>query len=850
MGGLIYPQLYFKKEKHTMKKLLALLLVLVMLCGLAACVGDPDTTGGTQDPGTTAPTTGGNEIEDGPTTVVIYNPGDGKYVTGTEHQYNTKYELELTTDKSEALVLTVCENEDDTFTFATEDGKYLYADGTDVKLVDAEGDNTKFVLEEATGGCYIRCATAEYSGKAQYLELYSGYLTCYGMGSNTGLYTFVFYDSQSGEEVDLIESTTTPVEMPAFDTELTVAELLALPLASGEVAEGRYYVTATVTSVTSAEYGQMYISDGTGTISIYGTYSADGSTGYASLEEQPVKGDTVKLYVLAQNYNGEMEIKNAWIISFTKGQLDESAYTEMTIAAARETDIGTKVKVTGVVAQITYANGMKPSGVLLVDESSSIYVYDTDLANNVAVGNKITIAAAKTMWILDTETSNAAKYGYEGCNQLEDAYLLENDNGSNDYKSWVSETTVKQIMDTPVTEDITSVLYKVTALVTRKVETGFINYYIDDLDGETGSYVYTQCNGSDLEWMQEYDGKICTVYVTALNAKSSASGCVWRFLVTAVEDNGYTWNVDDTAEFVVNYYGVDQFDSYYTANPEKELITTVDSELLGFTGATLSYTSSNEEVISVANGKLECLKNGTAIITVTGEYNGKTYESSVTVTYMEAKEPENSISVKDAIAATVGETVTVKGIVGPSLVVQTGFYLISDEGMIAVRTDSATMATLSMGDVVVLTGERAVIKKDAAGSYFGQSCIDNATVDWNGFGSNTWNTDWYTTGLTVADFCDLDVTEDYTTTVYTLTVTVEVVKSAYYSNIYLKSGDSSISLYCSGAAQYSWLMEFDGQEITVDVAACNWNGKGYKGCVLSATTADGTVYYNQLNFSN
>ena len=174
----------------------------------------------------------------------------------------------------------------------------------------------------------------------------------------------------------------------------------------------------------------------------------------------------------------------------------------MTIDEARKAEKGAKVQVTGVVAQITYASGMAPNGIYLVDNTNSIYVYNNEVATSVAVGNTITIVAEKDWWILEKEAESAAKHGYQGCNQLTEARVIENDKkvSEPDY-SWVKESTVKQILDTPFTTDITTTIYKVTALVKKSHVEGqnFVNYYIDDLDGVTGSYIYTQCNGSDLD---------------------------------------------------------------------------------------------------------------------------------------------------------------------------------------------------------------------------------------------------------------------------------------------------------------------------------------------------------------
>ena len=64
------------------------------------------------------------------------------------------------------------------------------------------------------------------------------------------------------------------------------------------------------------------------------------------------------------------------------------------------------------------------------------------------------------------------------------------------------------------------------------------------------------------------------------------------------------------------------------------------------------------------------------------------------------------------------------------------------------------------------------------------------------------------------------------------------------------AGSTQVRLYCSSASQYNWLKAYDGQEVTVEIAACNWNSKNYYvGCVLAVVHADGTKTLNTLNFS-
>ncbi len=663
-------------------------------------------------------------------------------------------------------------------------------------------------------------------------------------------------DTAVGSAADTADTTaeTAPESEPVV---ITIAEALELCGESGNLTAERYYIRGTIVSVTDAQYGAMVIEDATGTISVYGTYSADGSIGYADMQDKPYKGDIVLLYCTLQNYNGQKEVKNARLISFERveTEVDESAYTDMSIAEAREAAEGAKIKVDGVVARITYANGLKAAGLYLVDNTQSIYVYDADLAQRVSVGDTVTILASKTYWILDSEKNNAEKFGYKGCCQLENAVLIKQDATGADFdKTWIPTSTVKDILETPVTENITASIFKVTALVSRQDGNGFINYYFYDLDGKTGTYTYTQCNGSDFAWLDAFDGKLCTVYLSALNAKSTNTDCYFRFVPVAVVDEQFTFDTANAGEHAVVYYGLPQFNATYTGDPAAELITEVSSELLGFEKATLRYTSSDESVIrfDTADGKtvFHCVGTGKATVTVTGSYNGTDYSDTVEIS-VTVNQSYDTVSVADAIAADVGTSVTLKGIVGPSLVNKSGFYLFDGTGMIAIEVnDTAVFNEIEIGHEIVLSGVRQCSKKKVDQPHAGQICIREAEVLANYYGEHDYPSDGFITGKTLADLRVLNANEDHSTEVYIVQATVSVVETPYYTTIKLMDGEIELSLYCSSAAQYSFLKDFAGREVTMEIAPCNWNDKTYyAGCVLAVYTEDGKIC-NTLNFNN
>lgn len=642
---------------------------------------------------------------------------------------------------------------------------------------------------------------------------------------------------------------------------ITIAEALEIAKEAGfDGTADRYYIRGKIDTISNVSYGEMTISDETGSIYVYGTYSYDGELRFPEIDETPVKGDEVLLHCVLSTYNDEPQVKNARLIDFKpadKEDIDASKYTEMTIAEAREADLGALVKVTGVVARITYANGMKPAGIYLVDGTNSIYVYDGDIAGQVKIGNRITVLGSKDMWILDTETNNAQKFGYEGCCQISDATLYENDKAENEIDfTWCEEKSIKDILETPVSENITTSVYKTTTLVTKVDEgTGFVNYYFNDLDGKTGTYTYTQCNGADFGWLDEFDGEICTVYLSVINAKSTDTGCIWRVLPITVIDEGFVFDISKAPEHAVKYYGVGQFLTTYTSDPSLKLIPSVSSELLGFEDITLSYSSDNEEVayFTTANGVtvFHCGEKGEANITVTATAeDNTTYSQTIKVTVKES-ESYDYISVDDAVKAEINDIVIVKGIVGPSIANKpSGFYLIDETGVIAVLLNTVDeLKALEIGQEIVITGTRDRFHNNN-GTHAGQTCITSASVLVNNYGEHKYSTESFVTGITPEEFYDLDKSIDYSTTVFVFEATILAHNSGYSVNYSLKGtdGNKAVNLYSGSPAQYAWLEQFIGQKVTVEVAACNWNNKSYwRGCVLSVTTEDGQVF-NEYNF--
>ena len=674
------------------------------------------------------------------------------------------------------------------------------------------------------------------------------------------------------------QESSTPVETPSSEESsipseessspeaqyqlITIAEAIQIAQQAGEtVTSERYYVKGTIVKVSNSMYGEMTIKDETGELYIYGVFDKDEVTRYDAMEEKPVAGDEVILCGALKTFKGTPEMDRGYLQEFKhidqSENIDMSQYTEKTILDARDDAESSKVKLTGVVARVTYAFGMEPNGFYLVDGTGSIYVYGGNTAQQVKVGNKVTIVGEKDYYVLDTEASNAQKHGYAGSNQIANVTLISNDKGNHevDY-SWVNESTVKEIMDTPVSENITTDIFKVNALVTKQVSPGFVNYYFNDIDGYTGSYTYTSNSGSDFTWLDEFDGKICTVYLSPINCKSTASDCFYRFVPIAVKDEGYTFDEANAPEYGLTYHASEQFNPIYNADPAQEMLASVSSELLGLGDISFTYASTNTDVVYFETIEDKTYMhtvndaNTTVDVTITATYKGYSATQNVTINIGKEIKVE-TVSVLEAINAEEGEEVYVKGVVAASAVNQTAFYIADESGIIAIRlSNAADFAQFELGDEIVVKGIRTN-KTKSDYNKVGQVCLDYAEFVVNYQGDYAYSTSTFET-IQFADLTALLNTNnaiEATAQGYIVEAKIKKVDDAYYSNVYLTdpATGAEVLIYCSNASQYSFLNEFVGQTVTVEVVLVDWNSKGYKACVLSVVTEDGKVI-NNYNF--
>lgn len=677
---------------------------------------------------------------------------------------------------------------------------------------------------------------------------------------------FIFenwYTSDSFEEIfDFNTKLETNTKIYAlYYLEFNKAIELGNKLEHNEVSKEEYFIKGKIKSIVQAEYGNMTITNGTDELFVYGVWSKDKTKRYDQLEDKPVINDTVLLRGPLKRFNESIELNNSKLYKMEKNPLPEidlTEYDELSILAARNKEVNSKVVIEGVVAQITNMNNKTPNGVYIVDETNAMYIHSSNIALAVKVGDRIKVAGKRVNFILESEIENAIKYGYEGAIQLDEAYLIEHSKDQQDFNTdWIESYTIKELLETsPNEKNITGTIYKVNAFINKVPGNGFINYYFNDLDNKTGSYVYTMNNGSDFSWLDEYDGQLKTVYLSVINAKATNSGLVYRFVpIKIVEDFEYEQSYNP--EFAVKYFGVDQFEKQYVEgfSPDLELITNVTFEKLNIENVKLNYSSSNINVIyfELIDDKVILKTNeaGKAKISIIGIDNDNSFKIEIEIEVVKY-ESDEFISVLEAIEKENKEKVRVKGVVGASLVNQVGFYLIDETGAIPVRMSKDELAKLKLGNLVIIEGTKDEFRKEYNENneliFVGQLVIDDSVIIANLQGEHTYSTNSFKTDKQLKDFIDLDKTIQHSKDIYIFEATIKYTETPYYTRYELIDDEgNAMNIYSSNSSQLSFLYDYRNLKVIVEFSVVNWNAKKYVGSILSITYENEKIV-NNSNF--
>ena len=109
----------------------------------------------------------------------------------------------------------------------------------------------------------------------------------------------------------------------------------------------------------------------------------------------------------------------------------------------------------------------------------------------------------------------------------------------------------------------------------------------------------------------------------------------------------------------------------------------------------------------------------------------------------------------------------------------------------------------------------------------------------------TYSTASFDSTKTIADLSDIPTTENATDKVYVVKASIQKTPGQRSSTVRIYVGETSIMCYTNSGKEYDWAQDYFDQEVTLEIALCNWNKKSFYKCnILSLTDSTGNKIVN------
>ncbi len=530
----------------------------------------------------------------------------GKVLYAITETQDDKY-LKTTDDITKAAIFKT-EAEGDGFKIYTEiDGVKNYIYAHTVPYDDGSGKMSKYLCysaENASVWTYQQNVNAWFTtcadGTTYVMGTYSNFETfciseaTFITAENTGVTQFPAELLENGKDAPNLPKP--DANDPAPDSTLTVKQAIDLGASkiSDQYTTGKYYVTGVITEVYNEQYGNMRITDSEGNIlTIYGTYSADGSARYDAMTVKPVAGDTVKVYGIIGQYKDDPQMKNGWIVENTPAEGNKQPDPPQTNtpenpgtpalktpadivnaawALAPGATLG-EYTLTGVITSVddAYSEQYKNVTVTIVvdnmtDKPIVVYRAKGDGADVIAVGDTITVTGTLLNYL-----SSSAAAGDPGKVEFTSGCTIDSftkaEGGNNNQPA----TPTNSVVTTPkagvaykfgmVQGNLQNKLYYLKGgmaqtyyLATSEDVAEAIDVYLEETNG--GYYLYTMVNGAK-------------TYINMVVSGTHVNG-----VYEATASTVYTWSAEkNTVISVVNdadyWFGTRNDNTYTTVGPVK-----------------------------------------------------------------------------------------------------------------------------------------------------------------------------------------------------------------------------------------------------------------------------------------
>ncbi len=510
--------------------------------------------------------------------------------------------------------------------------------------------------------------------------------------------------------------------------------------------------------------------------------------------------------------------------------------TPSTLEQIKSAELGSVHAFDGVVVQHVYSGQDIPyiAGMMVANDSGCIYVYGQNTAQQVKVGDKVTVSGKKAYYVPQTDTGAATASGYKGQLQLTEPTLITHEKDKNlpiPEKAINKVNELEPILRHSLTDDISNKIWQIRGRITKTIGGDFTNYYLWDLNRTDSINFYTQSNGKDYKWLEPYVDK--TVNMTFISINAKPGNAIWRGLPVKVNEEVVVTDQEEAN------YAAKRAEKTILSNYGEAVDVQVSNKDEALDGVTLKYECSNPLVTITEN------ENGYNIhfdkpekaqsveIKITATYKEKTATTTKSVNLGDVPEYK-ATPIADALKLETGTEVTIEGIVGRKTYKSgttdpLGAFIIDSTGSIVVYNSAPFMASL----IDVTEGNRIVLKgtidryissdtvKDTG--YIGDVQLKDTTLIYNGAGQNEVPSESIEE-KTITWISSQPVSNNLSSRVFK--VQAKVKKNTGYSTSYslLDPADESksLSVYSQrGGSDFAWLDEYVDKVVVLYVGVQN-----------------------------
>ncbi|MCD8194683.1 MAG: hypothetical protein LUD22_00005 [Coprobacillus sp.] len=448
----------------------------------------------------------------------------------------------------------------------------------------------------------------------------------------------------------------------------------------------------------------------------------------------------------------------------------------------------------------------------LVDGSGSILVYAPQIDKDFEVGATVKVKGTFNFYQSSSDAAVGQEIGYLGARELNATSIEVIDYNYSDFPlNSIKECRIKDIVDTDFRDnDITSSIFKVKATINVATETGYTNYYFDDLNEEDGVYVYSTNSGSDYSYLKQYDGEThyCYIAIHSMRPRDEA----WRIIPISILEETSATDAEE-AEFALDRLSA-QFKSEYNKSITVELVkedTKLGSE------ASVSYKSSSKNHTITEEGDYYYLNiDGDSLetftVTVSLKYKKKTYKREIEIVVRDTVNYD-SITCAEIQEVEEGEEVIISGIYLKYTANYSGLYLVDSTGIAVVYYASLNLDDYFEGEILTFRG---TVTNDFSrdGVYDGHHRLENATLLEHDSTYHEWDKSIVSGEKTVSElYSNFDVS--MVGKIYKVEALIQYYATNYSSLYEIVDPETGTycNLYCSNASQLSWLEPYCDEEV-------------------------------------